>query len=276
MSLSDWRYLKEQGFLSSWVPMTRDDSRPVENFHGAFIPQVASYYLERLATRDKDFWTWDPMAGSGTTGLVAGELDINCLMTDLNPTNPDIQEGEAGSIFIARDKDGQPVVRNDLYHYARGKDPRGYLRAREELFKLERFLFDLIVWHPPYSNIIVFSEDENDLSNVQSHTEFIVAFRRAARNIVNHLKPFGWVGLVIGDVWQTGKAEVIPLGFQTMTDLLGIMDYEHEGSRLKAIAVKNIEGNRPDKSYHLRLSRYARWGTNDFKHEYLFTLRAGG
>lgn len=281
--LYSWRHLLERGFLSSWVPMERDDSRPADNFHGAFIPEVARYFVERLATDDPDFWVWDPMAGSGTTGMVCGESGVHYLLTDLNPVDPDftprpeIHQADAFSVRIVKGG-GLPVIRRDLTERSRFTDSVGYLDVREELDTLEPFLFDLIIWHPPYSNIIRFSEDDRDLSNVADHETFIERFELAAYNIVRHLKPSGYLGLVIGDVWTVGKAEVYPLGFKTMDTLLGVMSYGLGGytpARLKAIAIKDIRGNRPGPGYHLRLSRLARWGANDFKHEYLFTLQMG-
>lgn len=285
--LHNWRFLKRRGWLSSFLPMERTDSRPVTGFHGAFIPEVASYFLERLGEDCPDFWVWDPMAGSGTTGIVAHEMGLNALLTDLNPVlitvegypmAKQIARGDAFSVRIVKGAGGGPEVRNDLASPHLAGDTDRSLETRAELDRLETFLFDLIIWHPPYSNIIRFSDNERDLSTAESHDSFLGMFEVCCYNIIRHLKPGGYIGLVMGDAWVNGEAQVFPMGFETMRVLQNVMTFGLGGfspARLKAIAVKDIKGNRPDRGYHLRLSRLARWGANDFKHEYLFTLQMG-
>ena len=92
-----------------------------------------------------------------------------------------------------------------------------------------------------------------------------------AFNVGEYLKPGGYVGLVVGDIWIKGEARVEPLGFEAMQTVLeGLGD----GARVKAIVVKDIKNNRHNAGRrNLLLSRFFRWGAVDFRHEYIFSIQ---
>ena len=246
-----WRDLKDRGFLSSFQSWERDDPRKVNEGGfpgGAFVPAVAKFFIERHATRDS--YIFDPMAGTGTTGLVAEGYGLPCLMTDLTPRKPCIMQANAATVFV-EDRDGIAVP-----------------RSRHGGDSLPRFLFDLIIWHPPYHNVIRYSDRYEDLSVVDTTEEFMEKLYNAAANIVRHLAPKGFLCMVLGDVWE--DRQVIPLGLIAPYAIAA----EH-GMLVKAIAVKDIRGNRANKGYHLRLSRLAKSGAVDFKHEYMVSIQNG-
>lgn len=252
-----WKTLKSLEYLTSFLVWHRQDTFKPKGFAGgAFIAQVAENLIMRHT--EKWDWVWDPMAGTGTTGTVAEKLGRYVLMTDLNPIKPCIRRADAAEVFVE-------ATLGCAYSHV----PILHPLWQEGLERVERMLFDLIIWHPPYHNVIVYSDNPKDLSAQETTDEFFIKFSKAAYNIVKHLKPGGFIGLVMGDVWEDG--EVCPLGFISAEILKSVLP---EGSKLKAIAVKNIEGNRAgDSGYHLRLSRLARWGALDFKHEYIFSIQ---
>lgn len=241
-------------WLSSWLPMTRDDDRPASSFHGAFVKDVVRSIL--LRTTKKNDWVWDAFSGSGTTGLVTKELGRNCFMTDLNPTNYNIHCGDATNVTIGEKCSSklQPQI----------------APSQEST----TFKFDTVILHPPYHSIIPFSDPplSGDLSHCPDLGAFYNLWFLVCANVARHVKPGGCVCLVIGDLWRKGDAEVEPLGFNCVNTILQTLP----GSRLKAIQVKNISGNRANAHRrNLLLSRFFRWFAVEFQHEYIFTIQRG-
>ena len=268
--LMGWRDLKDRGYLSSFQSWDRDDPRKINEGGfpgGAFIPEVAKFFIERHATADT--YIWDPMAGSGTTGLVAEGYGIPCLMTDLTPRKPCIMQANAANVFVAKVEDPPFHPNGEAVYYAVPYSGQAFSDAHKVAeMGLERMLFDLIIWHPPYHNVIKYSDRYEDLSVVDTTEEFMEKLHNAAANIIRHLAPKGFLCMVLGDVWE--DRQVIPLGLIAPYAIAA----EH-GMLVKAIAVKDIRGNRANKGYHLRLSRLAKSGAVDFKHEYMISIQNG-
>ena len=110
------------------------------------------------------------------------------------------------------------------------------------------------------------------MSNCGDVTSFYRGFWPVLLNVNRHLKPGGYLGLVIGDIWLKGKAKVEPLGFRCADLAVGALN----GGRLKAIVVKDIKNNRHNAGRkNLLLSRFFRWGAVDFQHEYIFSIQKG-
>ncbi len=255
---TDWRELNEKGYLSSLWLMDREDDRPLD-FHGAFIPQVAEGLIRRH-TKPGD-WVWDPMAGSGTTAVANAALDKprNVVLSDLTPRFDDYiggahcYRGDARIIRLCAVPNGEPCPVGNLKRY------RWY----------DTFQFDLVILHPPYHDIIQFSNKPGDLSNCEAVSGFLRTFHAVCKNVNRHLKPGGYIGLVIGDIWQ--DAQHIPLGFYCMEIALCALG---DGARCKSIVVKDIKNNRHNAGRrNLMLSRLARWGGVEFKHEYIFSIQ---
>ena len=242
--IKPWRIAND--YLDSLLLLNRDDETPAADFHGAFIPAVAESFFLRLTGPDS--WTWDPFAGSGTISRAAAKLDRrNAFMTDLNPPGPEIHKGDARYIRVTTSDDHPTISANQ-------KNPP--------------FLFDLIILHPPYHNIICFSDDLSDLSNFTTVNGFLAAFKSVAENAYIHLRPGGFLGLVMGDIWATGAAWV-PLAFRCLDTALGACP----SLSLRAIQVKDIKGNRQNKRRNLRRARCYNAGSVEFNHEYLMTFK---
>ncbi|NIV32832.1 MAG: hypothetical protein GWN58_26320 [Anaerolineae bacterium] len=249
--------------MSSLWLLDREDDRPLD-FHGAFIPAVAEGLILRH-TQPGD-WIWDPMAGSGTTGREAKRLGRCCVMSDLNPTRWNIIEGDARSC--------------QFHRYPSANLPVGSCPTSESW---PLFQFDLAILHPPYHRIVRFSDKHGDLSNAGSIGRFLRMFEDVCRNVGRHLKPKGYLGLVVGDIWVTEEeAKVEPMGLQP-----GVFPLAHEcmyramhtlgqDARLKAIVVKDIKNNQARAhERNLWSSRYFKWGAVHFAHEYIFSIQKG-
>ena len=254
--MTTWR--DAQFYLSSLWWLGRNDDRPLD-FHGGFVPGVPEGLMLRH-TQPGD-WVWDPMAGSGTTGLVAGRLGRRCFMSDLTPQLPGIYQADARAIDLR----AEPVVVDGRIHHSHPVP----LEQSRDLYP--PFQFDLVILHPPYHDIIRFSDKPEDLSNCRDVDRFLMQLHAVAFNAGEHLKPGGYVGLVVGDIWIKGGARVEPLGFEAMQKVLEGLG---EGARVKAIVVKDIKNNRHNAGRrNLLLSRFFRWGAVDFRHEYIFSIQ---
>jgi hypothetical protein len=124
----------------------------------------------------------------------------------------------------------------------------------------------LLMMHPPYHDIIKFSEDEHDLSNAASVEDFIQMFSAAVENATPFLERGRYLTLVIGDKYVNG--EWIPLGFHCMNEVL------KRGYLLKSIIVKNFDETR-GKRNQKELWRYRALvgGFYIFKHEYVMLFQ---
>ena len=133
-----------------------------------------------------------------------------------------------------------------------------------EQFNIPAFQF--VIMHPPYWDIIKFSDNINDLSNSHTLNEFLDSFGMVIDNTTKYLEKNRYCACVIGDKYA--NSQVIPLGFYCMNQFL------ERGFLLKAILVKNF-GETKGKSNQQGIWRY-RAITNDFyifKHEYIFIFK---
>jgi hypothetical protein len=96
--------------------------------------------------------------------------------------------------------------------------------------------FQLLIMHPPYHDIIKFSENKNDLSRAKNTDEFLKMFGEVVDNTIPYLEKGRYFVLVIGDKYS--KGEWIPLGFYCMQEVL------KREFLLKSIIIKNFEETR--------------------------------
>ena len=123
-----------------------------------------------------------------------------------------------------------------------------------------------IIYHPPYWDIIKFSEDENDLSNSTSLDEFINNFQQVVRNTSAILEKGRYCAVVIGDKYA--NSQLVPLGFYCMQAT------QQEGLTLKATIVKNFEETKGKANQKaLWRQRALQNGLYLFKHEYIFVFK---
>lgn len=120
--------------------------------------------------------------------------------------------------------------------------------------------------HPPYWDIIKFSENPNDLSNANTIDSFLDLLGKVVDNTYDILDNERYMALVIGDKYS--KGEWIPLGFYCMQEVL------KRGYLLKSIIVKNFEETK-GKMNQKELWRYRALagGFYVFKHEYIFLFQ---
>lgn len=65
--------------------------------------------------------------------------------------------------------------------------------------------YDLIFWHPPYWDIIRYSDDSRDMSNIRKFDEFMQKLFGGLERLSEYLTENGILVLLIGDVRKQGE-----------------------------------------------------------------------
>ncbi len=250
----NWREYKDIVTNSLWIIGSRGrDGVHSGKYHGNFVPQIP-YQAIRRFTKPGDV-ILDTFLGSGTTLIESRRLGRHGIGIEL----VDSIAQDAEELINAEDNPHntwQIVIRGD------STDIETIAQVRAALEYREQNKVQLIIMHPPYHDIIKFSDDPNDLSNKQTVTEFIEAFKKIVNRTYDLLEQKHFLVVVIGDKY--GDKEWIPLGFQTMEAVRSI------GYSLKSIVVKNMEGNRAKRNLqNLWRQRAFKGDYYIFKHEYI-------
>jgi len=246
-----WREYDDLLLGSLWLfPHRYRGNGHALEYHGNFVPQIATQTIRRF-TRPGEI-VLDPFLGAGTTAIEALRLGRRCLGVELRE---DLVEHVLAKLGPAPDR--LILLSGDS---TRADTAR---RLQAELGRWGEEHAHLLILHPPYHDIIPFSDHPADLSRAPTLDRFLRRFARAARWLVPLLAPGRFAVLVIGDLYRAG--EWVPLGFYCMERL------QRLGLRLKSICVKNIAGNERGKGKDTPLWHYRalRGGFYLFKHEYV-------
>ena len=189
----------------------------------------------------------DQFSGGGTTLVEAKLLNRNIIGVDVNDTALDrcrektsfIHEGASGNVEIRKGD----ARRLDFI-------PDGSI--------------DLICTHPPYADIIHYSENmeiPEDLSNFAVN-DFVREMKQVAFECYRVLKKGKFCAVLMGDTRQ--KGHIIPMSFEVMKV------FESTGFRTKEIIIKQ--------QHNCKATGY--WKTNSVEynflliaHEYLFVFK---
>ena len=185
----------------------------------------------------------DPFVGGGTTAVEAKLTNRNFFGFDINPEAVELSRQKcdfrfdttATSVIDVADVRNLPLNDNSV---------------------------DLICAHPPYADIIHYSEDiEGDLSLLPIK-DFLFEMGKVADEFYRVLKKDKFCAILMGDIRKKGMVQ--PLAFETMRI------FEMAGFKTKEIIIKE--------QHNCKATGY--WKTNSIKfnflllaHEYLFILK---
>jgi 16S rRNA G966 N2-methylase RsmD len=256
IDLNRWREYEDIQTDSLWLygNRARGDGHQLD-YHGNFIPQIATQIFTRY-TQAQDI-VLDMFLGSGTSAIEAARLGRRCIGIELKP---ELVEHVRSKI--------DPALLDSHIHLLQGssaaEDTVPNIQARLQAIGSE--FVQLLMLHPPYADIIRFSDKSEDLSNAPSTEAFLDGFEAVATNGYHLLAPGRFAALVIGDKYASGQ--LVPLGFLCMERMNRV------GFKTKAIIVKNIEGNEKGKGRDANLWRYRALagGYYIFKHEYVMVF----
>jgi len=170
------------------------------SYRGNFAPQIARNIIEMYTEKGDSIL--DPMVGSGTTLIEAKLLARNALGMDINPEA--VKLAEEALKFKHQPSSKQTVKVGDAHDLSFLKDSS----------------FDLVLTHPPYMNIIKYSDGKiaEDLSNIGSLPKFCDEIEKIAKELFRVLKPDKYCAILIGNT-RKGK-HFVPLAFQVMQRFL--------------------------------------------------------
>ncbi|MCL8209624.1 DNA methyltransferase [Spiroplasma attinicola] len=176
--------------------------------------------LIKLFTK-KNMLILDPFVGSGTT-LIASLLEFrNCIGIDLNEQYKNIFLDRYNEVFTNLDK---LIYKKINFEYKIGD-------SNLKLNEIENLSIDYIVTSPPYHNILknngsglrkiskngyrsgsrvgveYYSNDENDLGNLDSYSEFLYKFKEIMKKSYEKLKFNKYCSIIISD-FTVNKREI--------------------------------------------------------------------
>lgn len=211
-------------------------------WRGNWSPYIARNLLLRYSGEGD--LVLDQFAGGGTTLVEAKLLHRNIIGVDVNDValerckeKTDFEWENAGTVSLRK---GDARVLDFV--------PDGSI--------------DFVCTHPPYANIIEYSEDiPEDLSHLKV-ADFLEQMKAVASESYRVLKKDKFCAILMGDTRQ--KGHVVPMSFEVMKI------FEAAGFKLKEIIIKE--------QHNCKATGY--WKTNSVKynflllaHEYLFVFR---
>jgi len=172
------------------------------DYRGNFAPQIARNIIEMYS--EKGERVLDPMVGAGTTLIEAKLLARNATGLDINPQAVELTK---------------KALR---FRHLPPSQQKAEVGDARNLSMFEEESFDLILTHPPYMNIIRYSEGRipADLSNIGSLPKFCDEMEIIAKEFFRVLRPDRYCAILVGD---TRKAKhFVPLAYNVMRRFLKV------------------------------------------------------
>lgn len=211
-------------------------------YRGNWSPYIPRNIILRFS-KEGD-WILDQFVGGGTTLVEAKLLHRNCIGIDINTT----------ALKRCQSKCTFDYITTSQTHIQHGDACC--------LSNIKNNSIDLICTHPPYANIIQYSNTiKEDLSQYEV-IPFLQKINKVASECYRVLKPQKFCAILMGDIRQ--KGHIIPLGFEVMKI------FETQGFKTKEIIIKGQHHCHSTKFWKSKSIRY-----NFFliAHEYLFIFR---
>jgi len=165
-------------------------------YRGNFAPQVPRNLIEMYSEKGEKIL--DPMVGAGTTLIEAKLLGRDAVGLDINPEA--VELAKKALRFEHRPASVQEVRVGDA----------------RDLSSIEDNSIDLVLTHPPYMNIIRYSEGKiaADLSNIGSLPRFCDEIEAVASEVYRVVRPGRYCAILMGDT-RRGR-HYVPLAFNVM------------------------------------------------------------
>lgn len=212
-------------------------------WRGNWSPYIPRNILLRYS-KEKDL-VLDQFAGGGTTLVEAKLLNRDCIGVDCNEVALECCKEK---IDFSRDGANGHII------LEKGDARNLYFIADESV--------DLICTHPPYANIIKYSESIPEDMSLLKIKDFLCEMRQVAKECYRVLKSGKFCAVLMGDTRQ--KCCIQPMSFEVMKI------FQELGFTLKELIIKE--------QHNCRATGY--WKTNSVKynflliaHEYLFVFK---
>jgi hypothetical protein len=254
LNLNRWKEYKDLITDSLWVLEKRERSGAHSaGYWGNFIPQIPNQLFRRYTK--KGDWVLDPFLGSGTSLIECKRLGRNGIGVELRP-----EIAKTATRFIQKETD----LFSSRSEIIIGDSTKLDFISEANCLGVKSIQF--LIMHPPYWDIIKFSNDARDLSNAPTVSEFLDLFGKVVDNTYPLLDTGRYFAVVIGDKYSEGQW--LPLGFLTMQEVL------RRNVHLKSIIVKNFDETRAKRNQkELWRYRALAGGFYVFKHEYILLFQ---
>ncbi len=257
IELNNWKLYSHINTGTMWNYESREKRNGHSNdYHGNYIPQIATQLFERFTK--KDDVVLDLFFGSGTSGIEALNMGRRCIGVELKQELAD---------YVSEKFSKRELVSkmNIICADSASNDAKNKIQARLEVMGKESAQF--LMLHPPYDDIIKFSDKKECLSNCESTEEFYDLFKQVAKNGYDLLEKGRFAALIIGDKYANSRHVNLSFECQKRMEELGFIT--------KAVIVKNIAGNERAKGRTANLWRYRALsgGFYIFEHEYIMIFQ---
>jgi DNA modification methylase len=200
-------------------------------YRGNWSPYVPRNLLLRYS-HEKDL-VLDQFVGGGTTLVEAKLLNRDAIGVDINPE----------SLLICKGKTNFEFSSSGKVYIKQGNAQKLNFIPDESI--------DFICTHPPYANIIKYSQNLPEDLSLMDIPKFLTAMQFVAKESFRVLKRGKFCALLIGDTRRNGN--VIPLGFEVMKI------FENSGFLIKEIILKE--------QHNCKFTPL--WKENSVKHNFL-------
>ena len=237
---------------SLWIIDKRDKSGNHKgDYHGNFIPQIPNQLIKRY-TKEND-WVLDAFLGSGTTLIECKRLNRNGIGIDIDSEILNIAKERATS-----------EKGNSILNFINADSSKVDLSDTLSKNNIEKV--QLIIYHPPYWDIIKFNDQPGNLSSAETLDDFINGFSNVIDNTAKYLEDERYLGIVIGDIYK--NSQWIPLNSYIIQLML------NKGYILKSTIVKNVSETKA-KQNKKAIWRYRALlgGFYVFNHEYILIFQ---
>lgn len=188
----------------------------------------------------------DYFCGAGTTAIECKLLGRKCIALDINDKAIELAKNNLNFSI-----ESQRLTFNEEKNYSKVYEPELRVGDARDLSFLQDDSVDLICSHPPYANIIHYTNlKEGDLS-LLGIEEFLKEMSKVAKESFRVLKPGKQCAILIGDTRR--KKHIIPLGF----NLINV--YLDAGFKLRELVIK--------RQHNCKTTGF--WYTNSIKYNFL-------
>lgn len=211
-------------------------------YRGNFSPYVAKNIILRYS-KPNDL-VLDQFIGGGTTLIECKLNNRNAIGIDINPKAVEITKSK-----LNLDCEFNNEIKVELGNAC-------------DLKNIQNESVDLICTHPPYADIIKYSEDiDEDLSHLK-YKDFLVAIEKVASEGYRVLKKDKFCAIVMGDTRKNGMVQ--PLGFEVMQRFI------NAGFKQKEIIIKEQHNCKATGFWKTNSERY---NFLLLAHEYIFIFK---
>lgn len=197
INLKQWRNYSHVKTDTLWeFPSRLKEHGHSNEYHGNYIPQIAQQLYERY-TKKGDV-VLDLFFGSGTSGIEAINMNRRCIGVELKDELAELVSQKFTPKQLVTDVN--IICGDSTSVLAKEK-----VKARLEIMGEKQAQF--LILHPPYDDIIKFSDKKEDLSNCATTEEFYDMFEKVAKNGYDLLEKGRFAALIIGDSYKNSEIQ---------------------------------------------------------------------